>query len=437
MAIFQDIPTDKGGDTIRAAQKEIVNRANANHLTTEGWSLAELRLDDDDVDWLHDWARALDEDTANRWISPGHTAAFWGNPQTRRVGIGVLLMLLAAEQVRKSNENEDAWVKSLAEPFQPETRAMLFKDGAPSPPLIGSMKEAAHRLGLRVNGKDDWKSLAALRETLILQIGLTEADLGDRMLDWLNNHDTPKHVAALLDPVKGSDSFLYLWQSCREFLLGFQTEAEFRQTLATSVWVLPRWMDSIIATLQPLRQYETSAAQSVTVESITPSEAEDIFGAFMPYGGVETIVRAVSAVLVRVDELGIRGQYWSPSHLQISDYDYAWLRVWATRLEAETVSYIAENEGEFAAGETDVSLRAGLGTLLGLWIAESARRGENGEDDFWAFIATESFKPAVAAELFRENQPSSFLRLLLADTGRELNLRDALPTPESQIFAKW
>ncbi|HEX8998418.1 MAG TPA: hypothetical protein VGB07_00880 [Blastocatellia bacterium] len=436
MAIFQNIPVDKGGDTIRAAQKEIINRANANHLTTDGWSLAELRPDQEDVDWLHHWARALDEDTANRWISPGHTAAFWGNPQTRRVGIGVLLMLLAAEQVRKADENEEGWAQSLAELFQPDTQRVLFKDGAPSPPLIGSMKEAAHRLRLRVNEEDDWKSLAAMRETLVLQIGLTEADLGDRMLDWLNNHDTPKHVAVLLDPVKGSDSFLYLWQSCREFLLGYQTEAEFRQTLATSVWVLARWIDSIIATLQPLRQQE-SAAPSSTVESFAPSEDEDIFSAFMPYGGVKTIVRAVSAVLARVDQLGIHGQYWSPSDLQIGDYDYAWLRVWVTRLDPETVSYIAENEGEFAAGEMDVSLRAGLGAMLALWIAESARRGENGEDDFWTFIASESFKPQVAAELFRENQPSSFLRVLLADAARELHLRDALPTTESLIFDRW
>ena len=436
MAIFQNIPTDKSGDTIRAAQKEIVNRANANHLTTDGWSLAELRLDGEDIEWLHNWARALDEDTANRWISPGHTAAFWGNPQTRRVGIGVLLMLLAAEQVRKGGEQEDAWAGALAELFQPETRQLLFKDGAPSPPLIGSMKEAAHRLGLRVNETDDWKSLPAMRETLLLQIGLIEADLGDRMLDWLNNHDAPKHIAVLLDPVNGSDSFLYLWQSCREFLLGYQTEEEFRQTLHTSVWVLAHWVDSIIATLQPFRQADTQAS-AAKVESMAPSEEEDIFGAFMPYGGVKTIVRAVSAVLARVAELGLHGQYWSPGDLQIGDFDYAWLRVWVTRLEPESVSYIAENEGEFAAGETDVSLRAGLGAMLALWIAESARRGENGEDDFWTFIATESFKPEVAAELFRENQPNSFLRVLLADAARELHLRDALPTTESLIFDRW
>lgn len=434
MAIFQDIPTDKGGDTIRAAQKEIINRANANHLTTEGWSLAELRLDDSDVEWLHRWAGALDEDTANRWISPGHTAAFWGNPQTRRVGIGVLLMLLAAEQVRRASLTEDNWAAALAVLFRPETRQVLFRDGAPSPPFIGSMKEASHRLRLRVN--EEWDTLAAQRDNLILQIGLTEADLGERMLDWLNQHDTPKHISALLDPVNGSDSFLYLWQSCREYLLGYQTEAEFRQTLATSVWVLPRWIDSILATLRPHR-LQGAEAEPESMDSFSPSEEEDIFSAFMPYGGVKTIVRAVSATLARVDELGLRGQYWSPSDLQISDYDYAWLRVWVTRLEPETVSYIAENEGEFTTDETDISLRAALGCLLALWIAESARRGENGEDDFWEFIATESFKPEVAEDLFRQNQPSSFLRVLLADASRELHLRDALPTVESQLFDRW
>lgn len=442
MAIFQAIPTDKGGDTIRAAQKEIINRANANHLTTEGWSLAELRLDDDDVAWLHAWARALDEDTANRWLSPGHTAAFWGNPQTRRVGIGVLLMLLAAEQIRRTpvsdppseKPNESNWAATLSASFEEETRKVLIKDGALAPSLIGSFKEAGHRLRLRMGG--DWSTATAQRDNIGLQIALTEADLPYRLPIWLNGDYVPEYITALLDPVDGSDSFLHLWLSCQDFMKGVLSESELRQTLLTSVWVLPHWVDMIVGTLRPSGQREADPARSPSGQESSPSltphettdEALDVFGSFMPYGGVKTIIRAVCAMLNRADKLGIRGQPWSPAELQITDYDYAWLRVWVTRLEPETVSFIAETEGEFEAGEAVFSIRAALGGLLALWIVETARRRENGDDELWSFIASDGFKPAVAAELFRENRPSSFLRVLLTAAARELNLRETLPT---------
>ncbi len=434
MGIFQNIPTDSGGETIRAAQKEIINRANANHLTADGWSLAELRLDDNDFEWLNTWAKSLDEETANRWLSPGQTAAFWGNPQTRRAGIGVLLMMLAAEQKRRGLVDEKDWVTRLAASFNETTRKILFNEEALSGPSIGSLKEATSRLRLRVN--EGWDSFTAQRESIALQIGLTEIELPESLPIWLSGHDVPEHICALLDPVHGSDSFLHLWQSCCDFIQGFQDEAELRETLSTSVWILPRWVHTIITTLSPLRKETADSATTVRVTStgslIEPhNEPEDVFGAFMPYGGIKTIIRGVCAMLARADHLGLRKQPWSLTDLQLSDYDYAWLRVWVNRLEPETVSHIAETERQFTTEETSISLRAALGALLGLWIADTARRGENGNDELWSFLATDSFKPAVAAELFRQNQPSSFLRVLLTDAARELNLRDTLPAATS------
>ncbi|MGH9803273.1 MAG: hypothetical protein ACRD82_23155 [Blastocatellia bacterium] len=38
----------------------------------------------------------------------------------------------------------------------------------------------------------------------------------------------------------------------------------------------------------------------------------------------------------------------------------------------------------------------------------------------------ECFQPAVSAEFFRHDQPSSFLWVLLSDAARELNLKDTL-----------
>lgn len=434
MGIFQNIPTDNGGDTIRAAQKEIINRANANHLTADGWSLAELSPDDNDFEWLLAWAKALDEETATRWLLPGQTAAFWGNPQTRRAGLGVLLMMLAAEQKRRGLVDDKNWLMALSASFNEPARKIIFNEDALAPPSIGSLKEASSRLRLRVN--EGWDSFTAQRESIALQIGLTETDLTENLPVWLGGQDVPEHICALLDPVHGSDSFLHLWQSCCDYIQGFQNESELTETLSTSVWILPRWVHTIITTLQPLRLEPTgssSTVKSASTGSLTEphNEPEDVFGAFMPYGGIKTIIRGVCAMLARADHLKLRDQPWSLTDLKLSDYDYAWLRVWVTRLEPETVSHIAETERQFTTEETSISLRAALGALLGLWIADTARRGENGNDELWSFISSDSFKPAVAAELFRQNQPSSFLRVLLTDAARELNLRDTLPASTS------
>ncbi|MFN0108753.1 MAG: hypothetical protein ACKVZH_07860 [Blastocatellia bacterium] len=428
MAIFQDIPVNGGGDAIRAAQREIIARANANHLTADGWSLAELRTDDDDYHWLQGWAQSLDEEIASRWLLPGQTAAFWGNPQTRRAGIGVLVMLLAAEQKRRGLVNDNDWIAMLSSLFNEQTRVILFKEGSLAPPLIGSMKEATMRLRLRVN--EGWDSFAAQRESIILQVGLTESDLAENFPHWLRTRETPDHIRALLDPVNGSDSFLHLWQSCTEFLLGYVGETELRETLQTNVWVLPRWVNTIISILKPQRQ--ESASEPVAKSASTgplgqiPTESEDVFGAFMPYGGMKTIIRATCAILERADKLGLGGIAWSLSNLKITDYDYAWLRIWVMRLESDAVNLIAQTERNFKAGEAEISVRAALGTMLGLWISETVRRGENGADEIWHFLEDECFQPAVSAEFFRHNQPSSFLRVLLSDAARELNLSDTL-----------
>jgi len=271
MGIFQNIPTDKGGETIRSAQREIINRANSNHLTADGWSLAELRPDDNDFEWLNAWARTLDEETATRWLLPGQTAAFWGNPNTRRAGIGVLLLMLAAEQKRRGLVDEKNWLVELSSAFNEPARGILFNGEALSGPMIGSLKEASQRLRIRVN--EGWESFTAQRESIALQIGLSKSDLTENLPVWLSGQDVPEYVCALLDPVNGSDSFLHLWQSCCDYMQGFQSEMDLRETLSTSVWVLPSWVDSIIAALRPHRQ-ESAESESAAKPSSTGPLAE-------------------------------------------------------------------------------------------------------------------------------------------------------------------
>jgi hypothetical protein len=151
----------------------------------------------------------------------------------------------------------------------------------------------------------------------------------------------------LLDLVNGSDSFLHLRQSCFDFLQGYISETDLCETLATSIWILPAWVKTIVATLKPLRR-EPSGPEPAVKSSSTgplvqiPCEPEDVFGAFMPYGGIKTVI---CATLERADKLGLGGIPWSLSDLTITDYDYVWLRIWVMRLEPDAVNLIAKPNG--------------------------------------------------------------------------------------------
>jgi hypothetical protein len=475
MELFHAIPIDRGDETIRAALTATINRARQHHLTTAGWSLAELHLDEGDAQWLNEWARALDDQTARRWLLPEPTDAGTtlnassGAPlkllPVRRAAIGVLLFLLTAEQARRRMAGADDWWVAPSTYFNDPIRKLLFDDGQPTELYINSLMQASERLHLRQNG--GWSSPASDYENIALQIALTAADLKERWPQWLRGASPPEHIARLLDLQTGSHSFQQLWQDCCDYLESALSEAELITALTRSPWVLPQWIEVIVTSLKPHRVQiarlmdaelpsvplpaeflSSQSPQSVLLPAEVFSFAEpsgfepvrqskplvrpdlgDIFDGLTPYGGVKTIIRATRAILARADKLNLRGGAWSLAELRPSEGDYLWLRVWVKRLEVLTVWFGTETERRFNIGckedEEYIGYRAGLGCLLLLWLSETARRDAD-ENDPWRTLNPDDFEPPVAAELFRKNQPSRFLREALAAAVRELNLRHAL-----------
>ncbi|MEP7342036.1 MAG: hypothetical protein ABI977_30170 [Acidobacteriota bacterium] len=455
MELFQAIPIDNGDETIRAALAATINRARENNLATTGWSLAELGLDDGDAEWLRNWALTLDDATARRWLLPDVTDATAMMLPVRRAAIGVLLLLLTAEQARRRIPRDDDWLVAPVTSFNEPIRKLLFNEDQPTDLHINSLMHASQRLHLRQNG--GWTSPASEHDNIALQIALTEADLQERWPQWLRGAPPPQHISRLLEAETGSHSFQQLWQDCCDFLESTLSEAELRAKLSASPWVLPRWVDVIATSLDPHRQQIAqivqaeiplarleveavpqptlspieiiSQSESLRLGTIPLSEFGDIFDALTPYGGVKTIIRATRAILARADKFGLRGRAWSLAELRASDCDYLWLRVWVKRLEVLTVWFGTETEHRFyvrcRADEEYVSYRAALGCLLLLWLSETARRNAD-DGDLWSILDPDNFDQPVAAELFRKNQPSSFLREALAAAARELNLRHAL-----------
>lgn len=440
MTLFHSIPVDRGDETIRAALAATINRARDYNLTPEGWSLAELHLADGDVEWLQNWARALDETTARNWLLPEGTG---GTLAIRRAAIGVLLLLLTAEQTRRTKPRENGWATACSTCFNEPIRKLLFEKTEPTKLYINSLMEASHRLHVRQNG--GWETRESERENIALQIALTETDLDERWPQWLRGENPPEHIERLLAPENGSPSFRQLWQDCQNHLRGDSTETDLRAALTTSPWILPHWVERVIASLSPRKQpsvqpVPVETAQTPVPAALTspPSPAqllplEDIFESLTPYGGVKTIIRATRAILKRADQLGLRGKAWSLAELRVSDYDYVWLKIWARRLQLPTVWFSTETQRSFTAGNESISFRAALGGILLLWLSENARRNA-AEGELWPFVALSHFEQPVAVELFRKSQPSRFLREAMAAAARELNLRQALDGDSEQCW---
>jgi len=438
MELFQAIPVDRGDETIRAALAATINRARENQLTTDGWSLAELKLDNRDVEWLCGWARALDDVTAKRWLLPEPADTASVMLPVRRAAIGVLLLLLTAEQARRIAGRDDDWLVAPSSSFNESIRNLLFSGNQPTELYINSLMQASERLHLRQNG--GWTTPHSEHENIALQIALTEADLVERWPRWLRGETVPEHIARLLETESGSHSFRQLWQTCCDFLESVLSETDLRAALTASPWILPQWIDLMVRALEFHRQEiaRVMRAEALTmplpvevaaIETGSQFELGGIFDSLTPYGGVKTIIRATRAILARADKLGLRDRAWSLAELRANDCDYLWLRVWVKRLDVLTVWFGTETEHRFNAKCKDhkesVGYRAALGCLLLLWLSETVRRNVD-EGDLWTMIHPDDFDQAVAAELFRKNQPSGFLREAMAAAVRELNLRHAL-----------
>jgi hypothetical protein len=162
--------------------------------------------------------------------------------------------------------------------------------------------------------------------------------------------------------------------------------------------------------------FPASPQRAISTEN-QPTSWQDIFGDFSPFGGVKTVIKAARSLVVRLEQLSPGEEPWSLAELELSDYDYCWLRVWVKRLEPFTVQYCADKKRHFNAGKQRLSFPSGLGALLSLWLSETARRNSvKGEP--LPQVLTEHFMPKVKELLFSQGHYSMLSREMLQETVR-------------------
>ena len=82
--------------------------------------------------------------------------------------------------------------------------------------------------------------------SIYLQFGFTQAGAENNLAGWLSGKPLSRTIELLLDPKGGSRTFRKLWDSLRFFRRDYLTEAQARQQLRNSPWVLPAWVEGIL-----------------------------------------------------------------------------------------------------------------------------------------------------------------------------------------------
>lgn len=232
---------DRHQELVKAVDAVIAS-IQANFLAKSPWSLAELRPDDNDYQWLLQWADGLQYETVRTWISSlvPYRDNEWSI--TRQASFGLLFLFLASEVGRRDATEGHLWkfiCKILGQTprFGERVEALLFVQGQPTYELKQAIAQAASTFNLRnvfgISGLMTWF------DTVFLQFGFTQRGLADRLPFWLAGYGTTQAISSLLSGERHSPTFAALWHSLQEVRRGNITAAQFQQRVQDSPWLLP------------------------------------------------------------------------------------------------------------------------------------------------------------------------------------------------------
>ncbi|OGD18063.1 MAG: hypothetical protein A2W03_14415 [Candidatus Aminicenantes bacterium RBG_16_63_16] len=207
------------------------------------WSVAELKLSDEDIEWLSDWFVTLPRDvTLNDGILLRRTLP--------REKLAALLIVLGAERCRKFAGEHSVWpiLSKLVASGHPLWAELFLADGQPTFLTKLAIIEAAHSLKLRnsmgVEGTQQWFL------TVKLQFGFTFKGAKRRLAEWLVGLGTPHAVQYLNGPLGPpeliSRTFQHLWRTLRQYRREDISEEEARETLQESPWIKREWIDDLL-----------------------------------------------------------------------------------------------------------------------------------------------------------------------------------------------
>ena len=264
MKVFREISSHYGDDTLIAAAGAVVKGV----VSVPGpRSLCEIQADEEDYQWLCNWASELSPHQLQRWLD---------GISSRRIALqshglnisyteaaGCLLLILASESARRRASEGQVW-SAVRSRFSEHTGRALFVQGQPRGVFKTAIEAAARKLDLRhVFGIEGTQNYYL---SVYLQFGFTQKGM-ERLAHWLAGQPSTQAIMYLLGDHSqrmASQSFLRLWDALRNYRRNNITESQSRQILADNPWVLPDWTDDLLR--QARRHQELGTAQQAQMD---------------------------------------------------------------------------------------------------------------------------------------------------------------------------
>lgn len=208
------------------------------------WSTAQLRLSEEDYEWLYACVRGCDGQAS---FGLPRTMELAGQRVSRSEAAGLVLLVLIAEWARREGSEGELW---------PEVKLLdcwvrlgfLFEGQRET--LNRYLRAAADRFGLRQCHRTSGSY--HIVDTVFLQFGFTRRGCFERLGDWISGGGTYAMKELLErgdDPANASGSFRSLVRALRLYKRGRWPQRMLRDVLDASAWVLPEWREPLVEAL--------------------------------------------------------------------------------------------------------------------------------------------------------------------------------------------
>ena len=288
------------------------------------WSIAELKLSEDEVAWLRRWFDCLTPETTESWFKFVLPLKAEGDTfVTYRQMFGALLMCAGAEVCREESREDSVWpvIRSILPQSHPLRQELFLSNGQPSPLAKDVIGDAVGALGLRnvmdIEGTQQWFG------TIKLQFGFTYRGAKNRLAEWLVNLGRPNAVQYLDGDSEFSEltsaSFQSLWRVLKQYRRGLIEEVTARRTLQHNPWIKSHWIDDLL---------QESRARISTLGSGFPSDPAGVpeerasAEEFCPIAGIalEWSPGASPRFRFQLDRTAIQGQIADKSNVTELDF---------------------------------------------------------------------------------------------------------------------
>jgi len=255
---------------------------NSISYLTHPWSIAELKLTTSEITCISRTVNELSESKLCNFIIESNQAS---EEATSLQMLGLLLLCLWAENVRKSGTEGSVWpvARKTISDSSPLNSYLFLSNGQPTVEAKELIEKTVTVFNLR--NVIDIEGTHEYFETIKLQFGFTYRGAKKRLAEWLVNLGRPHAVQYLLGEMGiselASDSFSGMWNILTQYRRGLITDEECSSSLRRSSWIKDSWIEELLksakARIATLGTVPGESSECIPEEDEEESPVEKIY----------------------------------------------------------------------------------------------------------------------------------------------------------------